>query len=87
MKFATLILTMLLAAVSVSASCPINDCQCESPTGCPGQCIQSTNTGPLCAGYCGDTGAQPCSACAGEGNNVQNCLFDVSGTVCSLITE
>ncbi|KAI0085690.1 hypothetical protein BDY19DRAFT_965152 [Irpex rosettiformis] len=87
MKFFTILSTLIFAVVSVSASCPIDDCECQSPTGCPGQCIQSSNTGPLCAGYCGDTGAQPCAACAGQGNNKANCLFDTTGTVCSLIVE
>ncbi|PSR82971.1 hypothetical protein PHLCEN_2v5941 [Hermanssonia centrifuga] len=86
MKTVSIVSFLFAFAVAQIAAQGPGNCNCESPSGCPGTCLQVGVSGPFCAGYCGDPGAKACGACAGQ-PNTQNCLFDASGNVCSLITE
>jgi len=81
LQFLSLMLLSLFALVSSEPSRLMHrdepTCKCMSPTGCPGQCQGTNETGYSCFNYCGNNVSLPCRACS---DGASNCIVDSSAS-------
>ncbi|KAF9561618.1 hypothetical protein CPC08DRAFT_707281 [Agrocybe pediades] len=72
-------------AVERTASNPLGlpthlTCECNSPSGCPGQCITTSAGIPACNNYCGTGTIIPCGGCA---TGFNGCIINLDDLSCS----